>query len=336
LKFGYNQSVAEEYRMPNAMLIFNPVAGRYPSRLLTERAAAVLNKQGWKVEIETSKKGEDFRRLSSQAAMNGMDAVIVVGGDGSINHAVAGLIGTDTALGVLPAGTANVWAQELGLPGLSWTRWIALEESARRLANCQIRKVDVGFCNDAFFLLWAGVGLDAFIVHHIEPRKQWEKHFAFVQYFASAVWNASVWHGLNLRVMSGEKEIGGHFMLAVASNVSLYAGGLATLSPGAMVDDGLMDLWLFEGENLEDTFRQAWDLWSGRHVQSNRVRCISFEEVTLLSDSNMYIQMDGEPDAGGGKVDIRVLPRALNVLVPEGAPQQIFSKKSTGMVARFP
>jgi diacylglycerol kinase (ATP) len=125
-------------------------------------------------------------------------------------------------------------------------------------------------------------------------------------------------------------------MLAVASNVSLYAGGLATLSPGAMVDDGLMDLWLFEGENLEDTFRQAWDLWSGRHVQSNRVRCISFEEVTLLSDSNMYIQMDGEPDAGGGKVDIRVLPRALNVLVPEGAPQQIFSKKSTGMVARFP
>ena len=322
--------------MPNAMLIFNPVAGRYPSRLLTERAAAVLNKQGWKVEIETSKKGEDFRRLSSQAAMNGMDAVIVVGGDGSINHAVAGLIGTDTALGVLPAGTANVWAQELGLPGLSWTRWIALEESARRLANCQIRKVDVGFCNDAFFLLWAGVGLDAFIVHHIEPRKQWEKHFAFVQYFASAVWNASVWHGLNLRVMSGEKEIGGHFMLAVASNVSLYAGGLATLSPGAMVDDGLMDLWLFEGENLEDTFRQAWDLWSGRHVQSNRVRCISFEEVTLLSDSNMYIQMDGEPDAGGGKVDIRVLPRALNVLVPEGAPQQIFSKKSTGMVARFP
>jgi diacylglycerol kinase (ATP) len=168
--------------MPNALLIFNPVAGRYPSRLLTERAATVLKKKGWRVEIETTQKGEDFTRLSRQAAKERLDVVVVVGGDGSINKAVAGLVGTETALGVLPAGTANVWAQEFGLPGLSWTRWMALEESARRLTSLRIAKVDVGLCNADYFLLWAGVGLDAFVVHRIEPRKQWEKHFAVVQY----------------------------------------------------------------------------------------------------------------------------------------------------------
>jgi diacylglycerol kinase (ATP) len=322
--------------MPDAILIFNPVAGRYPSRLLTERAAAVLIKQGWKVEIETTKKADDFTRLSRQAAESGMEAVIVVGGDGSINRAVAGLVGTDTALGVLPAGTANVWAQELGLSGLSWTRWIALEESARRLSDFQVRKVDVGMCNDEYFLLWAGVGLDAFVVHHIEPRKQWEKHFAMVQYAASAVWNASVWHGLNLRVKSENRRLGGHFMLAVASNVSLYAGGLATLSPGAVLDDGLMDLWLFEGETLEDTLKQAWDLWSGRHVQSDRVRCIPFREITLESDSHMYVQIDGEPDSGNNQVNIQVIPMALNILVPDRAPRHLFSRRLSGMTQLMP
>jgi diacylglycerol kinase (ATP) len=315
--------------MPDALLIFNPVAGRYPSRLLAERAATVLTDQGWKIEIETTQKGEDFTRLSRQAAESGLDAVIVAGGDGSINRAVAGLVGTDTALGVLPAGTANVWAQELGLPGLSWTRWMALEESASRLAKFRTELVDVGSCNGEYFLLWAGVGLDAFIVHRIEPRKQWEKHFAFVQYFASAVWNASLWHGLNLRVITKEGQLsGGHFMLAVASNVRLYAGGLAKISPRALLDDGSMDLWLFEGESLEDAVKQAWDLWAGRHVGSDRVQCISFEEVTLTSDSQMYVQIDGEPEVGGQEVTIRVIPRKLKILVPDQSPSHLFERNN--------
>lgn len=318
--------------MPKALLIFNPVAGRYPSRLLTERAAAVLKKMGWEVEIETSEKGEDFTRLSREAARNKLDAVIVVGGDGSINRAVAGLVGTETALGVLPAGTANVWAQEFGLPGLSWTRWMALEESARRLVACRVEKVDVGLCNANYFLLWAGVGLDAFVVHRIEPRKQWEKHFAVVQYAATAVWKASVWHGINLQVKSGGHHLNGHYMLAVASNVSLYAGGLAKISPGAILDDGIMDLWLFEGDNLEDTVKQAWDLWSGRHVYSDRVKCIPFKEVSLQSDTQIFIQLDGEPEVGDREVTIRVVPRGLKVLVPEGAPVDLFHHRSSKVI----
>jgi diacylglycerol kinase (ATP) len=310
--------------MPNALLIYNPVAGRYPSRILTERAAGVLQEYGWVVDIKTSRDSHQISHMACQAAQEEMDAIIIVGGDGSINSALPGLVGTDTALGILPAGTSNVWAQELGLPGLSWTRWNALEESAHRLARGSIRHVDVGLCNGKPFLLWAGIGLDAFLVHRIEPRKQWEKNFTLVRYATSAVWSASQWRGIDLRVDTDDQQVRGQFMLAEVSNIRLYAGGFATLSPNAVLDDGLMELWLFEGTTLEEILHQAWSLWSGRHVDSNKVRCLTFEKVSLESDVNLYIQMDGEPEVGGEQVTIEVLPRALNVVVPAQAPKSLF------------
>ncbi len=310
--------------MPNTLLVYNPVAGRYPSRMLTERAARVLQQYGWGVEIETTTGGSHIQSLARQAVQDNRDSIIVVGGDGSLNKALPGLVGTETALGVLPAGTANVWAQELGLPGLSWTRWSALEESAHRLARGQVQQVDVGLCNDMHFLLWSGIGIDAFIVHRIEPRKRWEKNFPVMRYATSAVWNASQWRGIDLRVVADDLHVEGKFMLAEVSNIRLYAGGFATLSPEASLDDGLMELWLFEGENLEDILQQAWSLWSGRHVKSKRVQHMQFKEIILESDSPIYLQLDGEPEVGGKQVAIAVLPKSLKVLIPDKAPRSVF------------
>ena len=312
--------------MRRALLVYNPVAGRYPSWLLTERAARVLRQEGWQIEIETTQDGEHVTRLARQAAQEKMEALFVVGGDRTLTRGVGGLVGSEPALGVLPAGTANVFAQELGLPGLGFTRLMALEESANRLAQAQVYRVDIGLCNQIPFLLWAGVGLDGFVVHRIEPRSQWEKHFAVVQYSASVFWHASHWHGMNLRVETQDSQMSGHFMLAVVSNIHLYAGGLAELSPDARLDDGCMDLWLFEGDKLEDTLQQAWDLWSGRHIQSERVKRISFSQITLESDAPLYVQIDGEPEERDRQINIEVVCRGLRVLVPENAPRALFSK----------
>ncbi|MGE5220792.1 MAG: diacylglycerol/lipid kinase family protein [Omnitrophica WOR_2 bacterium] len=310
--------------MRRALLVYNPVSGRYPSLLLAERAARVLGEHGWQLTIEQAQSGEHITRLAYQAAAQGLDAYFIAGGDGSINLALEGLVGSNTALGVLPSGTANVWAQELGLPGLSWTRWSALEESARRLADAEVFSVDAGSCNGKPFLLWAGIGLDAFIVHHIEPRSPWEKHFAAVHYAASAAWNASFWHGMNLRVEVERQEVSGHFLLALVSNIHLYIGGMAEISPDARLDDGVMDLWLFKGETLGDTVQLMWDLISGRHLQSDQVFRRSIQSVTMNSDSDLYLQMDGEPVYANRPFEIKVLQKALRVLVPSQTPRSLF------------
>ena len=316
--------------MPNTTLIYNPVAGRYPSKMLTERAAAVFQRYGWGVDIKTTKVGDHISVLARQAVLEKKDSIIIVGGDGSLNRALPSLVGTETALGVLPAGTSNVWAQELDLPGLSWTRWKALEESAHRLARGRVQRVDVGLCNEIYFLLWAGIGLDAFVVHRIEPKKQWQKNFTLVRYAASVVWSASQWRGVNLRVKTDNQYIDGQFMLAVVSNIRLYAGGLATLSPQSLMDDGLMELWLFDGKKLEDVLTQAWSLWSGKHVNSDRVQCLPFKKIKLESDTPIYIQMDGEPEVGGEQVSVEVLPQVMKVLIPDQSPDSLFQGTNHG------
>lgn len=317
--------------MRRAYLIYNPAAGRYPSWLLTERSAEVLKARGWEVCVKVTKSAAHVTQLAQQAVAEQMDALFIVGGDGSINQALSPLAGTETALGILPAGTANVWAQEIGLPGLTWTRLMALEESARRLADAQVWEMDIGLCNGRPFLLWSGVGLDGFIVHRIEPRRRWEKNFAVVQYLTSAVWNATQWQGMNLKVLRNGNQVSGHFLMAVVTNIHLYAGGLAELSPNATLDDGMMDLWLFQGHSMADTVQRAWDLWAGRHLQSDQAQRIPFREIVLESDSPLYVQLDGEPAEGKPRVEITVRSRALRVLVPRDAPRPLFNQSPIRM-----
>jgi diacylglycerol kinase (ATP) len=308
-------------------MIYNPNAGRYPSGILAERAANVLRAGGWTIRLIRSYDGGHLTQLAHNAAEEAKDALFVVGGDGTINLAVRGLVGSSTALGVLPGGTANVLAQELGLPGLTWTRWMALEESARRLVDATVREVDVGECANVPFLMWAGIGLDAFAVHHIEPRTKGEKLFATVAYAASTAWQATRWHGINLMVTADNLHVSGHYLLAVMSNIHLYAGGIAEVSPKALLDDGKMDLWLFEGDTLGDTIQRLWDLYAGRHVDSNKVRYISFKHLKLETDSRLYVQVDAEPlNINSQSIEVNVIQRGLRLLVPKNIPRELFHR----------
>jgi diacylglycerol kinase family enzyme len=312
----------------DADMIYNPNAGRFPSGILAERAANVLRSYGWSIRLMRTENGGHVTQLARKAAEEGKEALFVVGGDGTINLALRGLAGSATALGVLPGGTANVLAQELGLPGLTWTRWMALEESARRLAEARIREVDIGICGDIPFLMWAGVGLDAFAIHHIEPRPRGEKLFANVAYAASTAWHASFWHGINLKVIADNLHISGHYLLALMSNIHLYAGGLANISPFARLDDGRIDLWLFEGDTLGDTIQRAWDIYAGRHVDSEKVHCTSFNHLILESDTTLYVQVDAEPmPCTTHFIEVKVISKGLRLLVPMETPRELFSQE---------
>jgi diacylglycerol kinase (ATP) len=269
--------------------------------------------------------------LASKAATEKIDVFFVVGGDGSINYAVSGLMKTDTALGVLPAGTSNVFAQEQGLPRLGWMNWEALEESARRLATGKIGLCDVGICNNRPFLLWSGTGLDGYVVNRIEPRQRWEKNFAILFYAVSVIWYALTWKGIDIHIEVDGVKIDGRFLLLVVSNVHLYAGGLAQISQQARLDDGVMDLWLFEGENIFDTIRLAWNLWTGNHQRSNYVHKVSFQTLCMDSPEPLFIELDGEPFRGGRNIEINVQSSAMRVLVPEETRFPLFESSLTSL-----
>ncbi len=280
------------------------------------------------MEVAESVNGRHTTQLARMAARENFRAVFAVGGDGTAGQAATGLIGSQTALGVLPAGTANVWARELGIHAFTITHARSLRQNTRLLAEVEPCPVDVGRCNDQVFLMWAGVGLDAMTVKKLEPRERFEKYLSVPEYFATTVWNMTLWHGMNLRVRADDKQVEGHYLLAVASNIRHYVGGVAQISPTAYINDGRMDLWLFSGSTLADAFRHFFDMRAGKHVTSDLARCIPFRQAQVESDLAFPLQLDGEPMLGALRVDLEVLPRSLNVLMPRQARDLLCSQEA--------
>jgi YegS/Rv2252/BmrU family lipid kinase len=271
------------------------------------------------MEVDVTLNGRHAAQAARQAAVENFEAVFAIGGDGTLGQVTSGLVGTETALGILPAGTTNVLAREFGMQPFEWYRWWALNENTRLLANASAQSMDVGLCNGQPFLLWAGIGLDALAIHKLEPRSRFFKYISVPHYFATTVWSAAFWSGMDLRVTADGSEVDGHFLLAISTNIRHYVGGLAVLSPNAFLDDGLMDLWLLSGDNVADALRHFFDILAGRHLTSDQARCITFQSARIESDVPFSIQMDGEPMLGSARAEISARPRALKILMPTQA-----------------
>jgi len=309
----------------NAWLIYNPGAGRFSAGPFLGRAVKVLGKAGWDVKVIERQRDSDLSLMASEAIREGCKAIFVVGGDGSVGQMAGTLAGSSTALGVLPAGTANVWAQELGLPRLGYINLFALERAAALLAHGQVRMVDLGECNGHYFLLWAGVGLDAQIVNSIEPRGRREKLFPIIYYGTMALWNTIGWEGVELEIHTAERTWTGKYLMAVACNVPAYAGGLLDLAPGAKVDDGILDFWLLGGKSIRDVVLRVIQVFRGTHISAPGVDHFRAQEATFITKSSMPMQFDGEPLTIDSPIEFKVHRRALRVLVPAGTEPRLFS-----------
>jgi YegS/Rv2252/BmrU family lipid kinase len=302
--------------MRSAVIVYNPTAGRFSVKPFIKSAVSELESAGWKVDVEETRSGDHIIELAKQAAAEKRDAVFAVGGDGTIGNVVNGLAGSETALGVLPAGTANVWSTELGLRPFAWSHPWVLRRNAAILANAPCHRVDLGRCNQIYFMMWAGMGLDALTIQSLEPRMRLDKFLAMPEYAARTIWTAAQWSGLRMRFWVDENEVEGHFILAVATNIRHYMGGLSNLSPDAHIDDGLLDLWLFNGSHLGDALRHAYDLWRGSHLNSEATRRIPFRNLRVEADSSYWIQTDGEARETAKTAEISVQPHALKLLMP--------------------
>src|SRR5580765_1932449 len=149
--------------MRSAVLIYNPHAGRPRGRRhAASRMVDALRRRGVHVEARATAAAGDAERLSRDALAAGVDTVIVHGGDGTLNEALQPVVGRTTALAVWPGGTANVLAQELRLPR-------EVEPVADMIASGRTRQVSVGQAGRRYFLLMAGVGMDAAVVRAVNP-----------------------------------------------------------------------------------------------------------------------------------------------------------------------
>jgi len=307
----------------NGVLIHNPTAGPREVEEELDLVVEYLSECGWRLRKRITEHAGQATGFARQAAQEGADVVLVSGGDGTVCEAVNGLVGTRTALGVLPTGTGNVWAKELGLPVFTLTTPNRLLVAAHLLRESTIRAIDVGRANDRHFLLFAGLGLDATVARDMEPRERATKRLGLLPYLVAGVAVAVEFYGVRtVVVVDNKKVIKGRSLFILISNAQLY-GGVLRIAPEARLDDGLLDVVIFNGVGPQYTLRHLFSVLGGRHLQDPSVKFLRARRVMVDCAKPWPVQIDGDP-IGATPMTFQVVPRALRVLIPPSAPPSLF------------
>lgn len=305
-----------------ATLIYNPVSGTHNIGAALPGVATVLREYGWQIDVQATQQAGDLQRLAAQARNQHQDVVLVAGGDGSINEAANALANSPVALGVLPSGTANVWARQIGVPVPLPLYPQQLIDAARSMAEGIIRPIDLGCANGRYFVLWAGVGLDAHVTAQIEPRPPWVKRFGIVGYTWRAFWIAAKYRGTRLTITIDQREIGCRALMVLISNAQLY-GGIVKAAPDARLDDGWLDVSIFKGGSFREALRHMARVVLRRTAQDSDVITRRGQHLSIRARRPCFAHVDAEP-IGQTPITIEVAPRALNAIVPRQVTSSLF------------
>lgn len=301
-----------------AVIITNPASGSFLHQHNHQATLAYLQEQGWQVETWPTHGPGDAQALAHQAVEQHIAVVIVAGGDGTINEVIQALAGSETALGVLPTGTVNVWAREMSIP-------LDDRKAREALAHGQTRYVDLGRVNDRYFLLMAGVGLDAQVTQIVERRPL--KRLGVLGYALAALWFGPGYRGFSLTLrLDDAQPMRMRALQIIAGNTRLY-GGAFKFTWLARCDDGLLDLCVVRQRSLWARLLLIRDFLLKKDRRRLRVSYSTFTKAVIETAEPVAIQIDGDP-LGYTPATFTIVPGALKVLVPENAPLEVFSSQA--------
>ena len=256
---------------------------------------------------------DDSRRRSARARDNGTETLLIAGGDGMVNSVGPELLGSSLALGVLPTGSGNGFARHFNIP-------LNLDHAARALAAARRIPIDVGTANGRPFFVTCGLAWDAALVRSFEK----SPIRGIVPYFLAGAIEYFAYERQPFEVLldGSEKLRFPDPMLFTIANLTEYGGG-AKIAPQARPDDGLLELVVIAGQDFHRLLASFNRLYDGTLDQHPGVLSRRFCQLDVHRAQPAPIQVDGELVATReADVAIRILPKALTVLVPEAAKKR--------------
>jgi YegS/Rv2252/BmrU family lipid kinase len=294
-------------RVPRALLVYNPAAPgvrrRHARRM--ETIASELRRRAVLLDtLATAEPGALIERAGDLERKD-YDLIIAWGGDGTVNEAGNLAARLQRPLGILPAGTENMLARELGIPR-------RLNEAIDLLFSGRRRRIRAGRAGDRLFFVVAGAGFDAFVCRWVGPRlKRLAGRLAYV---IGAAWILCSRRLPVFSVMWDERGVGGTQM--ILSNVPRYAGRLRA-APLARLDSTALDLCVLRSGSPFAYLRFFTRMLLGRHTRWRGVVHLKGWSFTAASDAEVPVHVDGEP-GGALPMEFGLVPGALEVLTPSG------------------
>jgi diacylglycerol kinase (ATP) len=291
-----------------AILLVNPNAGRGQTNSIIASASRHFKEPQWKLLVKILTGPEEAYILAREAARKKYHAVLVAGGDGTINEVARALIGKKTALGVVPAGTGNGFARGLKIP-------LNIEKACAALAQGPIGKVDVGTLNgEKVFVSICGTGYDAWAARKANSLRWINRFSGFLRYLVSGVMTAFEFKPARLRITVGKETVEGLYLLACVANGEQFGFG-ATIAPGALLHDGLLDIVLVPPMSLWHLALNGTRMMRAKPLYRTHRLSGSKITITSLDGSETPMHVDGE-FAGHCPAVIVLRPKSLNVLLP--------------------
>ena len=285
-------------------IIVNPIAGVRPKSEIPTLVKHVFMSDKFEVDYCETRYAGHATELASEAAKQGFDTVLAIGGDGTVNETARGLVGTKTAFGIVPMGSGNGLARHLQLP-------LESEHAMQVVVENHRQAIDYGKANEHIFFCTAGVGFDADISQKFAQAGQ---RGAFT-YVREVIDHLRKYDAKTYSIYTDDEKIRERAFLICVGNASQW-GNDAKITPEATMDDGLMDITLIKPFPPAGIPQLVIQLFNGTIHKNPNVLYFRSSHVRIVLPKETPVHVDGEPFEMKGVVDIQTIPAGLHVLTP--------------------
>ena len=289
--------------------IVNPISGTGDKAEIPDLIAELLDAERFSYDIRQTQYRGHAAEIARQCADNGIDVVVAVGGDGTVNEVARSLTHTNTALGIIPCGSGNGLARHLCIP-------INVRKAIQVINECQIESFDYGVINDLPFFCTCGMGFDAFIsLKFAQAGKRGP-----VTYVENVLKEGLKYKPETYEIVDDSGTNSYNAFLIACANASQY-GNNAYIAPGATMKDGLMDVIVMEPFDALEAPQIAADLFMKTLGNNSKIKTFRTRQLTIHRKQAGAIHYDGDPIMTGTDIDVHIEHLGIRIVTNPEVPE---------------
>ncbi len=288
-------------------IILNPISKPLKILLFLQPAIELFENAGYEVNLQKCIHYGDAEIEAKKAAESGeFNIIVAAGGDGTFNQVINGIVGTNIPLGLIALGTSNVLMRSLGFP-------LNPIDAAKIILEGNLKKWDLGIINERYFAIMASCGFDALATEKTNLKlKRVAGKYAYI--FA-AIQNLLTYKPYPMRVVLNGQETQYQPIFVNVANAPLY-GGSYKLTPNAKMDDGLLDVFLFDSSSFSRLLYFALRVILNLPLNMREISIARAKTVELQAPGRVPYQVDGDV-FGSLPVKVSIRPRAIPIITPK-------------------
>jgi diacylglycerol kinase (ATP) len=284
--------------------IINPKSGTDRNKIVEHHIHKYFEPTKFECHIYQTQHAGHATEIAAQCAKEHFETVVAIGGDGTVNEVARGIINTGTSLGIVPKGSGNGLARTCNIP-------LQAEKALQLIAKGYLKNIDVGFANGELFLSNAGTGFDSYVAMQCKQKNT----RGLMMYIRTSVIAFTTYKSKTYNITIDGKEKNYKAIMVSIANGNEFGYGFK-IAPTASNFDGKLDVMIIKPLNIFTAGKVSFHAWWGNLHKYSKVTHITGRKIIIRSKQMMDYQIDGDAKIVEQQLEIEILTKALNVIVP--------------------